>query len=162
MRHSPSDPKAIWSVLLARDGVRDPAIAESVDGNTLLEYVYSRDPEMVGAEIRLNDGIKPTWFKLSPLSFAFVSELLAREPSFDRQRELACRAALTGIDGPMGEGVRLDQREQGLGKMQLLVPSELERLRDAIGYDGVCELGDVALLRARLRPGARGPFGLCR
>lgn len=162
MRTSPSDPKALWRVVLATDGVRDPAISDGVDGATLLEYVYSRDPAMIGEEIKLDDGVKPTWFTLAPLSFAFVSDVLAREPSPDKQRELACRAALVGIEGPMGAEVKLNQREVGLGKMQLLVPSELEHLRDAIGYDGVRELGDVALLRARLRAGARGPFGICR
>jgi hypothetical protein len=58
--------------------------------------------------------------------------------------------------------IKLDEREAGVGKMQLLVPTVLEYLRDAIGYDGIRELGDVALVRARLRAGARGPFGLCR
>lgn len=162
MRTSPADPKAIWRVVLATDGVRDPAISESVDGATLIDYVYSRDPEMIGKEITLNNGVKATWFSLAPLSFAFVSEVIAREPVADKQRELACRAALVAIEGPMGAGVKLDNREQGVGKMQLLTAGELEHLRDAIGYDGIRELGDVALVRARLRPGARGPFGLCR
>lgn len=162
MRTSPSDPKAPWRVVLASDGVRDPAISESADGVMLLEYVYSRDPEMIGREVPLSDGQKATWFTLAPLSFAFVSDVLAREPSLDKQRELACRAALVGIEGPLGADVRLDQREPGIGKMQLLTQGEAERLRDAIGYDGLRELGDVALLRARLRAGARGPFGLCR
>jgi hypothetical protein len=162
MRASPADPKAPWRVILATDGVRDPAIAESVDAASLVEYVYSRDPEMIGEQIKLNDGVKPTWFTLAPLSFAFVSEVLAREPSPDKQRELACRAALVGAEGPMAQMIKLDEREAGVGKMQLLVPTVLEYLRDAIGYDGIRELGDVALVRARLRAGARGPFGLCR
>ena len=162
MRVSPADPKAIWRVVLATDGVRDPAISDAVDAATLFEYIYSRDHEMVGKEVALNDGVKPTWFSLAPLSCAFVSEVLAREPAADKQREFACRAALVGIEGPAGAHVNLNNRETGIGKMPVLTAGELEHLRDAIGYDGIRELGDVALVRARLRPGARGPFGLYR
>lgn len=162
MRTSPSDPKAPWRVLLATDGVRDPAINDDASAGDIVEYVLTRDPEMIGAQLKLNDGVAPTWFTLAPLTFAFVSEVLAREPNADKQRELACRASLVRVEGPLACEVKLDSREPGVGKMQLLVASELEHLRDAIGYDGIRELGDVALVRARLRAGARGPFGLCR
>lgn len=43
MRQSPADPKQPWRVLLATDGVRDPAI-ENNDGNAIVEYVFTRDP----------------------------------------------------------------------------------------------------------------------
>lgn len=162
MRQSPADPKSSWRVLLATDGVRDPAISEDNAPADIVEYVFTRDPEMIGGALKINDGVAPTWFTLAPISYAFVSEVLAREPNTDKQRELACRAALVRVEGPMAAEVKLDSREPGVGKMQLLVASELEHLRDAIGYDGIRELGDVALVRARLRPGARGPFGLCR
>jgi len=161
MRKSPADPAAPWRVILVTDGVRDPAISPDATADALVEYIYSRDPAVIGAEIPLADGIKPTWWTLAPLTVKFVSEALAREPNADKQRELACRAALVGAEGPDAAAVNLDQRQDGAGGMKLLVDAEYERLFRAIGYAGVLELGDVALQRARLRPGARGPFGLC-
>ena len=159
----PADPKAPWRVVLCTDGARDAAIDEDrCDAATLVDYVMSRDPAMVGSAVPLRDGVAPTWWTLAPLSFAFVTELLARETSPERQRILAARAALVRVEGPMGEGLNLDAREQGTGGMNLLVASEIERVYQACGYGGVLELGDTALVRARLRPGARGPFGLCR
>lgn len=161
----PADPKAPWRVILASDAARDPAVNdESTDNGALVEYILTRDPECVGAPtgIKLRDGVAPSWFTLAPLTFAFVTELLARETSPERQRILAARAALVRIEGPLGEGINPDTRDGALGGMQLLAGGEVERLYQAIGYQGVLELGDVALVRAKLRPGVRGPFGLCR
>lgn len=162
MRKSPADPAAPWPVILVTDGVRDPAVSPDAPVEALIEYIHTRDPAMIGAEIPLADGIKPTRWTLAPLSVKFMSETLAREPNADKQRELACRAALVGAEGPDAAAVNYDQRQDGAGGMRLLVDAEYERLFRAIGYGGVLELGDVALQRARLRPGARGPFGLCR
>jgi hypothetical protein len=163
MRKAPSDPKAIWSVALVVDEARDPAIDEvETPGAALLEYLQCRDSEMIGSEVLVKEGERVTWWKLAPLSFAFMSEVVAREPSAEKRRELAVRAALVGVDGPLGEHVNLTSREGSFGKMSLLALSELEHLAQAIGYAGVHELGDVALVRARLAPGRNGPFGLCR
>lgn len=163
MHKPPADPKAPWRVVLAVDQSRDPAINDDAsDQGAIVEYLISRDPTLIGTEIKLHDGIAPTWWTLAPLSFAFVTELLARETSPERQRVIAARAALVRAEGPSADGINLDVREGALGGMTLLAPAEAERIYNAVGYQGVLELGDIALVRARLRPGMRGPFGLCR
>ena len=76
----PADPKAPWRVVLCTDGARDAAIDEDrCDAATLVDYVMSRDPSMIGSAVPLLAGTPATWWTLAPLSFAFVTELLARE-----------------------------------------------------------------------------------
>lgn len=162
MMQTPKDPKAPWRVVLVQDGVRDPAIAPDVEAGVLIEYATTRDPDAIGSAVRLVGGTAPTWFTLAPLSLRFMNDVAAREPHPERQRVLACRAALVTGEGPMAESLRFDEREAGIAGMQLIVESEMERIAGAIGVAGIHELGDIALVRARLRAGAPGPFGLCR
>ena len=160
MRKSPADPKATWRVVLVTDRCRDPAIREDVPGAELLEYLNTRDPAL--CETWARDGASLSWWSLAPLSLAFVTDVIEREPLSERRELLALRAALVGGEGPDADGMAWGERVPSVGSATMLSQSALDALYVRIGSAAMHELGDIALLRARLRPGTRGPFGLCQ
>ena len=155
----PSDPTQPINVALAADGCRDPALS-GLTTEQLLEYIFTRDEGLLNLWLKSPLGEGPTWFTLAPLGLRFSSRILSAEPNLTVRRLLAVRACLTSVKGP--GAIPLEIKREDWCDHSMLTQECLEKLGQLHGEDALQELGDIIIVRAKLRPGTRAPFGLGR
>lgn len=142
----------------------DPAIdAEGIikkhGEQSIARYVTTRDPEL----LVFREGVEPVWIDVLRLPAAFVATHIAHVPSTDARRMLAFRSAVRAVGsvstvGPLETGPH--KRIAADFGVEVAPESFVQAVADEYGAEVVQELGEVAITCARLKRGARGPFGL--
>tara|TARA_R110000868_G_scaffold10891_5_gene52594 strand:+ start:283 stop:702 length:420 start_codon:yes stop_codon:yes gene_type:complete len=122
-------------------------------------HAYATTRAQEAAKAILSADSTPTWWSLAPLTLGFVSSTIGGD-NVVAVAIKAARAALVAGEGPNAEGVTFDNRVIAEGGMTLLSQSASDVLMGRIGLSGLVELGDIALVRARLAAGKPGPFGV--
>ncbi len=154
------------------DDAHDPTHADNtlddVGARAFSRYIQTRDE----GDLRLREGIAPTWFHLRRLPAAWMA--LQLDPLFHRsqQRVMAVRAGLHMIEtSEGGKSVTLTTTgssdvkpgspfpcvvtDQGV---QLAPVEWVQEIADRWGAETVQEMGEVILTLSRLPKGRRGPF----
>lgn len=142
----------------------DPAIDTAAmikagGDDALARYVITRDPEL----LRFREGVEPTWIDVLRLPAAFVATHLAPVASTDARRMLAFRSTVRSVGaistvGPLETGPH--KRIAADFGVEVAPESFVQAVVDEYGAEVVQELGELAITSARLKRGAKGPFGL--
>jgi hypothetical protein len=148
------NPIAPFRVVRVNDVTRDPAL--NMTPAQLVRYCEDRDE----AKLSFREGCQPDWIEVQPIprtQLPLLDSLFDQEQRWVRAFAIACHRIVCG-DGTVIECPAEQLAPSGRDAKAASEEWIYGEVFDRIGMLGIYEVGQVAIARAKLPKGARGPL----